>query len=254
MAASTVLAMELPDVRRLGLALIAEHRLDGWRLEFDRAKRRAGVCRYDRHVIGLSAPLMQLYGEAEVRETILHEIAHAIAGPRAGHGPTWRKVALLLGSTGERCVGVDAPRTPGQWVGTCARGHSIDLHRSPQRVRSCLQCVPGAFSPDHLLEWRYRGEPAPMHPKYVAELAEIERLKDTLRIVRNAIIRVQIGGAVRITAPGRFHGTVGTVVKWGRTRYHVKTSGGVVTVPFDHAEPATATAKATSAARASPRR
>jgi predicted SprT family Zn-dependent metalloprotease len=228
--------MELADVRRLGLALIAEHGLDGWRLEFDRARRRAGICRYDRRVIGLSGPLMRLYDEPEVRETILHEIAHALAGARAGHGPRWKAIARRIGSTGARCVDVEAPRVPGAWVGTCASGHSVDLHRSPRRVRSCTQCVPGVFSPDDILEWRFKGEIAPMHPAYVAELAEIDRTKDTLRIITNAVTRVQIGGTVRITARGRFHGVVGTVVKWGRTRYHVKIRGGLVTVPFHYAE------------------
>jgi hypothetical protein len=52
--------MDLADVRRLGLALIAEHGLDGWRLQFDQARRRAGICRYERSIIGLSGPLMRL--------------------------------------------------------------------------------------------------------------------------------------------------------------------------------------------------
>jgi len=230
--------MELSDVRRLGLALIAEHGLDGWRLELDRARRRAGICRYDRRVIGLSGPLMRLYDEAEVRETILHEIAHALAGARAGHGPRWQAIARRIGSTGQRCVSVEAPRVEGAWVGTCAYGHSVDLHRRPRRVRSCTQCVPGVFSPDHILEWRFNGQVAPMHPAYVAELEQIRAMRDNLRIIRNAVTRVQVGGTVRITARGRFHGAVGTVVKWGRTRYHVRTRAGVVSVPFDYAEPA----------------
>jgi len=230
--------MDLPDVRRLGLALLAEHGLDGWRLELDRARRRAGICRYDRKVIGLSGPLMRLYGEAEVRETILHEIAHALAGARAGHGPRWRAIARRIGSTGERCVSEEAPRVAGAWVGTCRYGHSVDLHRRPQRVRSCTQCKPGVFSPDHILEWRFHGEVAPMHPAYVVELARIHDVRDDLRVVTKATASVPIGGSVRITARGRFHGTVGTVVKRGRTRYHVKIRGGLVTVPFGYAEPA----------------
>lgn len=231
-----VFAMELADVRRLGLALIAEHGLVGWRLELDRARRRAGICRYEQKVIGLSAPLMRLYDEAEVRETVLHEIAHALAGPRAQHGPKWRAIAHRIGSTGERCVSEEAPRVAGAWVGTCAYGHSVDLHRSPQRVRSCVQCEPRGFSPDHILEWRFRGQIAPMHPAYTAELARI-------RAVATGPARVDVGAAIRITARGRFHGTVGTVVKRGRTRYHVRIRGGLITVPFAFVE---ATERATA--------
>ena len=32
-------------------------------------------------------------------DTILHEIAHAIAGVEAGHGPAWKAVAQRLGAT-----------------------------------------------------------------------------------------------------------------------------------------------------------
>lgn len=175
--------MDLAAARSLGLALMAEHRLTSWRLEFDRAKRRAGVCRYDRSVIGLSEPLTRLHSEAEVRDTILHEIAHAIAGPRAGHGPLWREVARRIGCSAQRCVPAEAPRVPGAWVGVCPAGHTSELHRRPVRVRSCSTCLPGRFSVDHILEWTHHGQPAAMHPRYVAELAQIDRLADQLRAI-----------------------------------------------------------------------
>lgn len=38
------------------------------------------------------------HGAKEVHETILHEIAHALAGPGAGHGPKWREMARRVGA------------------------------------------------------------------------------------------------------------------------------------------------------------
>ena len=35
----------------------------------------------------------------EVRDTILHEIAHALAGAKAKHGPAWKAIARRLGAT-----------------------------------------------------------------------------------------------------------------------------------------------------------
>lgn len=35
-----------------------------------------------------------------VENVILHEIAHALAGQEAGHGPRWRAVALWIGCDG----------------------------------------------------------------------------------------------------------------------------------------------------------
>jgi len=39
----------------------------------------------------------------EFREVVLHELAHVIAPPRAGHNHIWREIALKIGSNGEVC-------------------------------------------------------------------------------------------------------------------------------------------------------
>ena len=153
--------------------LMREHGIDGWTVRLDRAKTRAGVCRFGIRQIGLSAPLTRLHSEEEVRDTILHEIAHALVGPEHGHDATWRAQALAIGSTGERCVTEDAPRLQGDWVGTCPAGHVVHRHRRPQRVRSCSRCTPGRFDPAVILEWTLRGRPAPMLPAYRRELEAI---------------------------------------------------------------------------------
>ena len=38
-------------------------------------------------------------GGAEIRDTVLHEIAHALVGPEARHGPEWKAIAKRLGAT-----------------------------------------------------------------------------------------------------------------------------------------------------------
>ena len=40
----------------------------------------------------------------QVTDTILHEIAHALAGPGAGHGPAWKATASRLGATPKSCA------------------------------------------------------------------------------------------------------------------------------------------------------
>ena len=49
---------------------------------------------------------------------------------------------------------------------------------------------------------------------------------------------VAIGDRVRVLTPGRYEGFVGVVVKRGRTRFHVRGRGTLLTVPFDHVEAA----------------
>lgn len=221
--------MDLDSARALARALMDEHGLAGWRLELDRAKRRAGVCRHAERTIGLSAPLTALHDEPEVRDTILHEIAHALAGPRAGHGREWAALARHIGCSGTRCVSQDAPAVPGAWVGVCPQGHRVDRHRRPERVPLCSRCRDRPVV-ERVFAWLHHGEPAPMHPNYAAEL---QALREGRRL-----IRLGVGSRARITAPGDFQGRIGTVVRTGRTRYHVRVREGVLTVLHAGVEPA----------------
>lgn len=206
----------------MAVDLVREHGLDGWRVGFDTAKRRAGVCDYRRRRISLSAPLTRLHAEEEVRDTVLHEIAHALAGHAAGHGPLWQATARRIGCTATRCVPGDAPRVPGEWVGVCPAGHVVERYRRPERVLACQQCSP-RFSVRHVFEWTRHGVPVPMHPNYYAEL-------EALRTGRR-LVRYPPGQRVRLQAPG-FEGRIGEVVKVGRTRYHVRLPEGLFTVVF----------------------
>jgi predicted SprT family Zn-dependent metalloprotease len=220
--------MELREAYEMATALLEQHGLVGWRVELDSAKRRAGVCRFADRVIGLSAPITRVHSEDEVRDTVLHEVAHALVGAEHGHDTVWRRTAVAIGCSGHRCVPADAPRVVGAWVGVCPAGHVKDRHRRPERVMSCGRCSP-SFSADHLLEWTWRGRPAAMHANYLAELEAI-RSGGRLR-------RVPVGSHVRVVLPGEFHGVVGRVVKVGRTSYHVRVGTGLLRVVFAGVEP-----------------
>ena len=74
--------MDTRDALALARRLLAEHGLSGWTVGLDRAKTRAGACHYSRRLITLSAPLTRLHTEDDVRDTILHEIAHALVQDR----------------------------------------------------------------------------------------------------------------------------------------------------------------------------
>jgi len=232
--ATTVLRVDLDDAARMARALMAEHGLRGWSLVFDRAKRRAGICRYDQRVIGLSAPLTALHGEADVRDTVLHEIAHALVGARHGHDATWRATALRIGCSGERCVSREAPELEGAWVGQCPAGHRVTRHRRPDRPAACRRCGP-TFDLAHLLSWTRRGETVAMSPAYQAQLRRLQSRPSGQAALPVAVLRP--GDRARVVAQGRYHGAVGSVVKRGRTRYHLRIPDGVLTVPFALVEP-----------------
>lgn len=209
--------------------LVEHHLPPGWRVEFDSAKRRAGVCRFDTSTIGLSAPLTAVHSEGEVRDTILHEIAHALAGPGHGHDATWRTIAILIGSNGERCFTSAGPGLAAPWLGTCPAGHTRGRQRRPERVMTCGECSQ-SFHLDHVFTWTHLGRPAPLHPNYEAELARIR--------AGASLVLLRVGSRARVTGPGEHHGQVGKVIKRGRTSYHLRAGGHLLRVPFAHAEPA----------------
>lgn len=84
----------------------------GWRFKFDNSVKRFGVCRYRRKIIGISIPLSSINGIDQVKDTILHEIAHAIAGNSAGHGQRWKDVCIAIGAKPERCYDSHSIETP----------------------------------------------------------------------------------------------------------------------------------------------
>lgn len=223
--------MNEATVRELATGLMGRHGLAGWRLVFDNAKTRAGVCRSDRKEIGLSRYLMGLYSPEQVTETVLHEIAHALVGSRHGHDRVWRATALRIGCSGRRCMPADAPRVDGAWEGVCAAGHRTTAHRRPVRVRSCPGCAT-TFDPAALYTWTHEGRPAPMHPRYEAELARIRAAR-----TEPAPVRLAVGDQVRLVGGGRYGGLAGTIVKRGRSRYHVRTRVGMLSAAFTTVQP-----------------
>jgi predicted SprT family Zn-dependent metalloprotease len=246
--------VEILEARRLAVGLMRRHGLVGWRLVFDNAKTRAGICRAVPKEIGLSRVLTVLHSEAEVTDTILHEIAHALVGPDHGHDAVWRAEALAIGCSATRCVSSSAPKPAGPWVGTCPFGHRTTRHRQPTRVQSCGHCS-RTFDPLTVLDWTWNGMRVQMHPSYEAERRGIaerfaparpERIASSVAarssqperpaITDPAEALLPVGSKVRLNGEGKYAGSVGKVVKIGRSRYHVKVGRLLLTAPFSLVE------------------
>ena len=142
------------DAIRLGEALLAAHLPGrGWTFGFDRAVRRAGLCDSERRRITVSRHLAERADEAEVRQVVLHEIAHALAGHRAAHGPRWRGAAERIGYTGSRLHDRPVVEDRASWVGRCPAGHEHRRFRRPTRPSSCGFCS-RRFSHAAVITWR----------------------------------------------------------------------------------------------------
>ncbi len=136
--------MDFNDASNLARGLIASHRLHGWTFRFNHGKRTLGLCNYTDHRIELSMYFVARNDESAVRDTILHEIAHALAGPAAGHGPAWRAICQEIGAVPQR-LDYEADMPEGNWVAVCPGcGENHTRFRRPMLGRTyvCRGCGP----------------------------------------------------------------------------------------------------------------
>jgi len=135
------------EAKNIAIALMEQHGLlaKGWKFQFNNRKRALGVCKWPAvggGIIELSHHFVRLNDAEAVRQTVLHEIAHAIAGPEAGHGPAWKMACRHVGCKPRRCSstrdGVTMPKGKYKLVcGTC-NTEMRTYHRRP--TRDLAQC------------------------------------------------------------------------------------------------------------------
>ncbi|HSV14163.1 MAG TPA: SprT-like domain-containing protein [Tepidisphaeraceae bacterium] len=138
--------MNLYEAAHLARELLKWHGLHDWQFAFDHARRRFGRCDYTHRRITLSRSLTFLNPVDEVRDTILHEIAHALT-PGAKHGPRWRAKCRQIGARPVRCFTeagvVTPPRGPARYaIGCPACNWWAERRRRPPRGRKyvCVRC------------------------------------------------------------------------------------------------------------------
>lgn len=131
--------MDSTQARRLAEALLDTHGLAaaGWRFEFSHGLNTLGHCCWRSRTVRLSRHFVRLNDASMVRETVLHEIAHALAGPGTGHGPIWKRHARRLGITPRATT--DQARMPsGRWDMVCGRCGEV-LTARPRHRRTSLK-------------------------------------------------------------------------------------------------------------------
>ena len=126
-----------------------------WEFVFDSAKQRAGLCNYSDHKISLSKYIVEYHSIDQSEQVILHEIAHALAGKSAGHGPNWKNTAKSIGYKAEKFTGKEIAEQTAKWIGECRNGHRHYRFKSPKAKLSCLYCGRG-FNPRNLISWTKR--------------------------------------------------------------------------------------------------
>lgn len=151
-------AERLAEVAKEARALMDAHGLEEWTLRFGAAQRRLGACLEQPKIIEIARWHAAHDEPGQVTDTILHEIAHALAGANAGHGPVWKAVARRIGATPkaraeekeEECehgAAAKAKFRAGMQVSFRARGgrylHGAIAKMNPRRAR--VECAEGVF-------------------------------------------------------------------------------------------------------------
>lgn len=138
---TAMMCLTIEDIEDLARWALDEFGLtsNGWQFQWDRAVRRAGCCHYRNKTITLSLPIFSIEpNRDEALDMILHEVAHALAGYAAGHGPDWKKTATKIGARPVRCHSLQTPPRP--VVGECDCGPIYHRHRLPAGGGRCRRC------------------------------------------------------------------------------------------------------------------
>ena len=156
--------MNLNDAKQLGRQLMNQHGMKNIPLVISGGKRTLGVCVWKagpslpRHAADLNAQifgirkskrerfanapckeirlskyLIALNDENEIRDTMLHEIAHFLVGANHGHDRVWRQQAIKIGCNGERTAKT-AEMPKGRYKAECQCGKVYFKHRKGKNV------------------------------------------------------------------------------------------------------------------------
>lgn len=107
---------KLIEIRREAHALMSEHGLiaDGWKFEINGRKGSCGLTNYTQKTISYSKYFIGRDSDY-VRNTILHEIAHALVGPGKGHNWEWKHTFREIGGQFISRTAPDSPEFEGKW-------------------------------------------------------------------------------------------------------------------------------------------
>lgn len=138
--------MELSLIKDYALNKMEQYNLinEGWKFDFDRAKKRLGYCCYTTKIISLSYYHVINNPEKHVFNTVLHELAHALVKDiQRGHGIVWKNKAIEVGAEPKACNdSEELVIIPGRYQATCGIcGNVFHFHRRPSnRSYWCMKC------------------------------------------------------------------------------------------------------------------
>ena len=160
--------MDIAAAATLAESLMARHGLTdaGWTFQMDRATTRLGLCQFGPKVISLGGAYVESADAAAVRDTLLHEVAHALVGAyvltsagsvvrdrqgratKIGHGWQWKIKAREIGCSGQRTGHNPAATAKQEAKVDAARAqaeHVAHITTGPLQVGELVQTRQGSY-------------------------------------------------------------------------------------------------------------
>lgn len=124
----------------------------GWTFGFEVTVSRGGVCDYTNKQIRMSVSYCLKADAHDIRDTVLHEMAHALVGPGHNHDRVWRAMARSIGCSGDVTTNVRIRESKlSKYVGSCDCSNAWTRNRLTKRARRviCSECKSS-------IDWRIR--------------------------------------------------------------------------------------------------
>ena len=146
--------MNTREAESLVYKYIAKHDLpDEWLFRWQNKKGALGTCSYNKKDIRLSKWYVELNDIEDVKDTILHEIAHGLTYVRhgklgMGHGVLWKKVCREIGAIPKSCSkdNLNKPKDHYKYNHTCKCGIHYGMHRLRKHYKyRCPKCKDPLF-------------------------------------------------------------------------------------------------------------
>jgi predicted SprT family Zn-dependent metalloprotease len=135
MHANAITSRELVQMTR---ELLDEHGVDGFDVKMNgRLTRAIGRTNFTMRVIEFSSKLAAVNDRSILENTVRHEVAHAIAGFKAKHGPEWKAACRLTGAEPVPCVAADSIEGVGRWEAWCT-GCKKKVDRRQRKPKSII--------------------------------------------------------------------------------------------------------------------
>lgn len=235
--------MDLNDARTMADTMIEHYELDGWVFRFDNAQRRLGLCVYSRKTISMGRVYVVAADLEHVRQTMLHEIAHALLGPAHGHDAAWRATAASIGYTGKRTA--DNPHADAQRANALERAQAIapdlvgrdsgDL-RVGERVRMTDGRHPGLLVKANRTTFDVVSDTTGRTIRIPATLLQRENEGGPAIAVTAPLtsrrVGLRIGQGIVIHKPGsKWHNLTGTIERVNGASYSIVSAAGRLRAP-----------------------